>query len=298
MLRVVSALSSGFNPWYAAILSCPDCGGAYTRRSAQELWCSGCAAIRLLRPNADLLPKKHASRVVELPVNLELEPHLSRIELNRPRLTYSGPRGARDGSELLSILDQTLRHKGAVLDLGCGPKDQAIPVMSLGHQYVGIDFSHAAADVLADAHSLPFRSASFDFVLSYAVLEHLHNPFLALGEVGRVLKPGGIMCGTVSLGEPFHDSFFHHTAWGLISLCVASHFEVVRLWPCWDTLDGLAEMGRYSRVVRAGLRFMAALNARAPFLTPRKMMWPKREKDIDELHRAASIGFVIRSRTA
>lgn len=283
-----------FDPWYASILSCPDCGSAYTRRAAEELWCANCALARPLRFNADFLPAKPSTRRLEFPLSFALEPRLSRVEFERPRITFSGPRGQRDGTELLSVLQQTLSHPGRVLDLGCGPRDQAIPILSLGHQYVGVDYSGETADILADAHSLPFSSACFDFVLSYAVLEHLHNPFLALAEIGRVLKPGGTMCGTVSLGEPFHDSFFHHTVWGLISLCVANGFEVIRLWPCWDTLDGLAEMGRYSKVVRLGLRCLNALNSRAPFLTPRKMMWPARDKALDRLHRAASIGFVIK----
>jgi SAM-dependent methyltransferase len=231
---------------------------------------------------------------MELPLGFDLEPRLSGVELDPPRITYTGPRGQRDGTELLSVLQQTLPQPGRVLDLGCGPRDQAIPIMSLGHQYVGVDYSGDAADLLADAHALPFGSASFDFVFSYAVLEHLHNPFLALAEIGRVLKPGGTMCGTVSLGEPFHNSFFHHSVWGMMSLCAANRFEVLRLWPCWDTLGGLAEMGRYSKLVKLGLRMLDALNTHAPFLTPRKMRWPARERALDRLHRAASIGFVIR----
>lgn len=283
-----------FSPWYASLLACPDCGSAFTQVEAGKLHCARCQTTRDLRLNADLLPRPPASRRMDLPTALDLEPHLSRIELGRPEATYTGPRGIRDGTELLSVLQQTLKQPGRVLDLGCGPKDQAVPIQSLGHQYVGVDYSSGAADIRADAHALPFQSASFDFVFSYAVLEHLHNPFLAMAEIGRVLRPGGVMCGTVSLGEPFHNSFFHHTAWGLISLCVASRFEIVRLWPCWDTLEGLAEMGRYSRVTRLGLRCLAALDSWLPVLAPRKMMWPKRARDLDSLHRAASIGFVIR----
>ena len=286
------------DPWFASVLSCPDCGAVHSRRENGALWCAGCAVERSLRPNADFFPRKPKMRTVEMPTHFDLEPRLSRVALDRPKLTYSGPRGNRDGSELLSVLSQTLAHPGKVLDLGCGPRDQAIPIMSLGHQYVGVDYSNAAADILADAHSLPFLPGSFDFVFSYAVLEHLHNPFLALKEIGRVLKPGGIMCGTVSQGEPFHNSFFHHTVWGLMSLCAATQFEVLRLWPCWDTLDGLADMGRYSRVVKLGLRCLGALNARLPFLTPRKMRWPERDKALDRLHRAASIGFVIKNKAS
>ena len=284
-------------PWYTSILGCPDCQASFERRGTNELWCATCAVGRHLYSNADFRPKRQRVASMNLPVQIDLDSCLKDSELSRPRLTYDGPTGQRDSSELLSVLGQALSGPGNVLDLGCGPRDQAVPIMSLGHNYVGIDYSSSHADILGDAHSLPFLGGSFDFVFSFAVLEHFHNPFLALQEIGRVLKPGGIMCGTVSQGEPFHSSYFHHTVWGLLSVCIANRFEVARLWACWDTLDGLADMGRYSRPVRLGLRLLSAVNSRMPFLTPRKMQWPAKEKALDELHRAASIGFVIR-RTA
>lgn len=284
-------------PWYASILSCPDCGTSFETRAADALWCPNCMHERQLRANADFRPKKRRTVHVDLPIHLDVESHLAGTELRRPEITYTGPLGQRDGTELLSILEQSVRGPGRVLDLGCGPRDQALSIMSLGHEYVGVDFSSSAADLLADAHALPFCTESFDFVFSFAVLEHLHNPFLALNEIGRVLKPGGTMCGTVSQGEPFHSSFFHHTVWGLLSVCAANYFEVVRLWACWDTLDGLADMGSYSKAVRLGLRALSVVNSRAPLLTPRKMMWPARDKAMDELNRAASLGFVIRRKT-
>ena len=52
-----------------------------------------------------------------------------------------------------------------------------------GLAYVGIDYHTPEADLLADAHGIPFRDRTFDIVLSYAVLEHLYIPFLAAREV-------------------------------------------------------------------------------------------------------------------
>jgi SAM-dependent methyltransferase len=208
-------------------------------------------------------------------------------------VTYNGPLGVRDASEFLSVMQETLKKPGRVLDLGCGPRDQAEPIAYLGHDYVGVDLSSKEADFRADAHSLPFHDASFDMVFSFAVMEHLHNPFLALQEINRVLKTGGMFIGSVSQGEPFHDSFFHHTAWGVLSAVGASGMEVKRLWPCWDTLSGLAEMGRYPRVLRSALRTIDRIHRRFPFLAPRKLGWSKEDKLVDELHRAASIGFII-----
>lgn len=256
-----------------------------------------CASAFPAARNADFRPRKPRFEQLSVPVGLDPEAELSTIKLEAPDVTYAGPRGIRDGRELLSVLQQSLGSPGTVLDLGCGPRDQADPVLSLGHRYVGIDYSNPNADLLADAHSLPFRSGSFDFVLSFAVLEHLHNPFLALNEIRRVLKPGGIMCGTVSLGEPFHGSFLHHSAWGVVSVCRANHFEIMRLWPTQDTLKALSTMGRYPRVIRVLLKMLDRIHSGMPFLAPRKMRWPQREKYIDRLHRAASIGFVIRRPT-
>lgn len=39
---------------------------------------------------------------------------------------------------------------------------------------------------------LPFADASYDVVLSYGVLEHVPNDRASLGEIRRVLKPGGL----------------------------------------------------------------------------------------------------------
>ncbi len=44
---------------------------------------------------------------------------------------------------------------------------------------------------VADISRLPFRDDSFDVVSCFEVLEHLDDPAGALGEMARVLRPGG-----------------------------------------------------------------------------------------------------------
>jgi ubiquinone/menaquinone biosynthesis C-methylase UbiE len=45
----------------------------------------------------------------------------------------------------------------------------------------------------ADAFALPFRNDTFDAALAHSMLETLERPSEALGEIRRVLKPGGVV---------------------------------------------------------------------------------------------------------
>jgi SAM-dependent methyltransferase len=79
----------------------------------------------------------------------------------------------------------------------------------LGFAVVGVDGSaemlaHARAanpDVplqRADLQNLPFPNATFDVVLSIEVLRYLPEPALALREMARVLRPGGVLVATAA----------------------------------------------------------------------------------------------------
>lgn len=280
--------------WYSRYLVCPDCKQAINIESS--IHCHGCGYITEISNTVEIKPKNPDSLYLEMSQisSMHASKYLKTINIQRPEITYSGPAAIRDSSELMSEIQKYLCSNGAVLDLGCGPRDQADSIESLGHQYVGVDYTNENADFLADAHCIPFMDETFDCVLSYAVLEHLHNPFIALHEIERVLKPGGIYVGTVSQGEPFHDSFFHHTAWGFISLIsTASKLEIKRLWPSHDTLRALVRMGRYPKVIRCLLSIIDRIHMNSPFLAPKKMKWSVEEKRLDELYRTASVCFVV-----
>lgn len=98
-----------------------------------------------------------------------------------------------------------------LLDCGCGPGTISIglgEIVAPG-ELVGIDTNdhfleaargHAQERGLtnarfehADIHSLPFDAGSFDAAIVSRVLEHLPDPVVAMREVRRVLRPGGIV---------------------------------------------------------------------------------------------------------
>jgi SAM-dependent methyltransferase len=282
-------------PWYLEYLACPDCGGDCSAAGASAA-CPGCG--RLLdcsqRP-VDLRPRKPAPATLVCPRQSAAPAVVQSVPLDKPVVSYDGPMPGRDSRELVSAMLPFLPTGAKVLDLGCGPRDQAAVFGHLGCKYVGLDLSNTAADILADAHVLPFRSETFDAVFSYAVLQHLYNPFVAVTEIKRVLKPGGVYCGTVAQGSPFQDSYFNVTSWGLVSLVETSGMKIERLWSSYDTLRALAEVGRYPRAIKPLIRAVDILHTRLPFLSFRKALrWSAHEKALDRLHRSAGICFLIR----
>ncbi|HYP48605.1 MAG TPA: methyltransferase domain-containing protein, partial [Thermoleophilaceae bacterium] len=114
--------------------------------------------------------------------------------------------------ELSAFLE---RHYGsrqgeAVLDLGAGTK----PYAALYEPYFGsstsvdVDYSPhdtRAVDTLASADALPFGDGSFDCVVCTEVLEHCRRPQVVLGEIFRVLRPGGRLFLSTPFLRPLHE---------------------------------------------------------------------------------------------
>ncbi len=57
--------------------------------------------------------------------------------------------------------------------------------------YVTADLTSPLADIKMDLHAMPFQNESFDAILCYHVLEHVHDDQKCMQEILRVLKPNG-----------------------------------------------------------------------------------------------------------
>lgn len=91
------------------------------------------------------------------------------------------------------------------VDVGCGPyslpetNGDRLPVLRAGS--IGIDLDRVTLSqnpnithrVCANCYSLPFATASLDFVVCRWVFEHLEKPEEAIREFSRVLKRGGFL---------------------------------------------------------------------------------------------------------
>ena len=77
--------------------------------------------------------------------------------------------------------------KNIILDIGCGKNKKECAI--------GLDFrKNSSADIIADAHQLPFRNESFNHVYSSHLIEHFSHREIknVLTEWIRVLKKKGI----------------------------------------------------------------------------------------------------------
>lgn len=100
-----------------------------------------------------------------------------------------------------------LQDSDRLLDIGCGTASlfQAITSKYPSVELVGVDLSPAmlkvaytklgdqAVFLAAQAQSLPFRSNSFDIVVSCNAFHYWRGPEECLSEAARILKPNGII---------------------------------------------------------------------------------------------------------
>lgn len=128
-----------------------------------------------------------------------------------------------------------------ILDLGCGSGDNTRFLKAIGFKHVlPVDWSADGAACLVDAHVLPFVDGAFDMVVSTAVFEHLYNPFAAMHEISRVLKPGGRFVGSASFWEAWHgSSYFHMTPDGWNAVLTHAGMSLEDLSAGWGVIPPL-----------------------------------------------------------
>ncbi len=128
-----------------------------------------------------------------------------------------------------------------VLEVGIGVGTDFCQWAAAGAKAVGVDLTTQAvqlttqhlralalsADVhLADCEDLPFADHSFDVVYSFGVLHHTPNTERAIGEVLRVLKPGGRI----------RIMLYHKRSWVTLKVYLLHGLLALRPWASLDRL--------------------------------------------------------------
>jgi SAM-dependent methyltransferase len=130
------------------------------------------------------------------------------------RLVYGASvRSTRNCSRFLHCVKQT-SSSPCVLVIGSGEKGAGTDALwdDPAVRKTGIDiYVSPTVDYIADAHFLPFASASFDGVWIQAVLEHVASPADVVKEIHRVLKPGGVVYAETPFMQQVHAGPYDFT---------------------------------------------------------------------------------------
>jgi SAM-dependent methyltransferase len=108
--------------------------------------------------------------------------------------------------ERIPLFQAAIGRGKRVLDLGC--RSGALTRHFLeGNELVGLDVDAAALAKASDLgiepvqanveEPLPFGDATFDAVVAGELFEHLQFPDAVVAEIARVLRPGGVLVGSV-----------------------------------------------------------------------------------------------------
>lgn len=137
-----------------------------------------------------------------------------------------------------SLRDAMVLHSkgltGKLLDVGCGSKPYR-ELFSVD-SYIGLEIdsessrSAGVSDFFYDGDNFPFTDEEFDSILCNQVLEHVFDPTEFLGEIARVLKPGGQLLLTVPFVWDEHEQpydYARYSSFGLRALFEAQGFVIV-----------------------------------------------------------------------
>lgn len=185
-------------------VNCNQCGSSDSQRlhkfplkpEASDCWvvrCSNCGLVYLNpRPSKDRIgiyyPPNYQANMLSLLAKAKTSP-IAQIGFRMIRRRRTPP----------------LTQKGRLLDIGCSNGAYLSAMRENGWDVEGIEFDSDAVKYARESRGLKVTqgevetalkqlpTSSFDVVTMWHVLEHVFDPALALKEISRVLKPGGLL---------------------------------------------------------------------------------------------------------
>jgi SAM-dependent methyltransferase len=124
----------------------------------------------------------------------------------------------------------------------------------------------SGADVIGDAHELPFKDRSYDIIVANNVIEHFYDAPKAIKEMKRVLKTGGIIYYTVPFLYPVHEAPHDYVRY--------TRFGIAHLFKDFERVDVLERGGVFSTIAHYFYKMTHALDSIKLGLVARAIMYP------------------------
>jgi len=203
---------SRLTPEVQANLRCPSCRGSIGQ-SDTTFVCAACGAeypvvhgvpVMINGGDSIFAPDLVASTA-------DAAPRTSRWRRILPSL--SSNRAASANYARLKTMLRAGNGPATVLVVGGGEGGAGLSALS--HDAITIVMSditiNHTTDLAADAHRLPFADGSFDAVIAQAVLEHVVDPWQAVEEMHRVLRPNGLVYAETPFMQQVHMGRYDFT---------------------------------------------------------------------------------------
>ena len=119
---------------------------------------------------------------------------------------------------------QDLGNDSIVVDVGSSTR-------KLGKHVLNFDIvSNPNVDIIGDIHKMPMHDNSVDGIIVTGVIEHIENPVLAVSELHRVLKKGGVIYASIPFMQGYHPDptdYQRYTVQGIQKLF--QNFQIIEI---------------------------------------------------------------------
>ena len=192
-------MPSALDATFTSILACPTCNGPLNEADDALT----CAACQTRYPIRNGMPRfSDGLKDQDQRLKAEWEAQLNSVgHYTNPAVIMNRWEEEQVMPHILGQLDDVT---GPVLDAGCGVGHLGQCLDRMGRRDISLIGTDFQGELLAqvtvgyaglaegDVHHLPFKSAAFSAVLTSNALHHFPDPYRAMAEIARVLKPGGV----------------------------------------------------------------------------------------------------------
>jgi SAM-dependent methyltransferase len=139
--------------------------------------------------------------------------------------------------EMVISIHKNSFSKPMILDIGAG--DAKYGSFFADMNYTSTDLVYSSErhkfdfiDLVSNAENLPIANSCADFILNFALMEHVPNPEKVISEIARVLKNGGKVYSIIPLTRPEHMQpydFYRFTRFSIDKLFKDSGLEIINI---------------------------------------------------------------------